>query len=63
MSEQAIELPPHLRDDEPPVLRCTVCGRKSWTGVESGLRCNMPQPDGSRCVGTMLSSAIRDSAG
>lgn len=40
--------------DNSPVLQCTFCGRKSWTGVERGLHCNMPQPDGSKCIGTMI---------
>jgi hypothetical protein len=47
--------------EPPPVLRCTVCGRKSWTGVELGLRCNMLQPDKSRCGGKMLPHGVAPS--
>lgn len=46
--------PAHLQDEAAPVLQCTFCGRKSWTGVERGLHCNMPQPNGERCIGTMI---------
>ena len=51
-------LPSRVKDDAAPVLQCTICGRKSWTGVENGLRCNVPQPDGSRCAGTMCAAGV-----
>jgi hypothetical protein len=42
------------RDDGPHRLYCTFCGRKSWDEAEFGKHCNMPQPGGVRCVGTVI---------
>jgi hypothetical protein len=39
--------------EEPPVAVCTSCGRITWEAVELGQPCNMPQPGGETCPGSM----------
>jgi hypothetical protein len=46
-------LPEHLQDEAPPQGQCNKCGRKTWNLSAKGKPCNMPQPDGSYCNGTL----------
>lgn len=48
-----VHLPKYLRPETPPAAICFECGRKSWDRANVGQRCNMPQPNGSRCPGRM----------
>lgn len=45
--------PAYLRDDSPPLARCTGCGRSTWSAAALGTVCGMPQPEGPPCEGTM----------
>jgi hypothetical protein len=49
--DEEAELPYHLREDSPPLLVCSHCGRKSWGEDTAGGRCGMRQPNGYLCAG------------
>lgn len=55
-------LPAHLRDDA-PFVRCSGCGRKTWTPSDRGSICGMPQPDGRTCTGRFPSAAQPETGG
>ena len=42
-----------IPDDEPEYGHCSACNRRSWDRAGIGQQCNMPQSDGSVCLGIM----------
>jgi hypothetical protein len=51
-------LPAHLQDDA-PYKQCDICGRKSWEQPGIGVACDMRQPNGWRCDGTLIPTPNR----
>jgi hypothetical protein len=51
--ETSPALPYHLQDESPPLGQCNKCGRKTWNLSARGKLCDMPQPDGTYCDGTL----------
>lgn len=52
------DIPYHLRMDSPPLAQCNRCGRVSWTADEINTTDQMPQPDGQKCGGLMVSRVL-----
>ena len=47
-----MELPEHLKDDA-SYLQCEKCKRKTYGGETINSKCNMLQPDNTRCDGVL----------
>lgn len=52
------DIPYHLRRDAEPTGECNVCHRQTWTEKAGGMSCQMPQPDGSVCVGFFVHPSV-----
>lgn len=48
--------------DAGPAAVCDGCGRSTWAATALGQTCNMPQPGGETCPGTMQPYGAADSS-
>lgn len=47
------DIPYHLRSDAAPLAECDVCHRMTWSADTVDTTCDLPQPNGERCQGTL----------
>jgi hypothetical protein len=57
--EADVPMPYHLDLNNPPLSKCSGCGRSTWSASEVGQTCGMLQPSGARCDGILPPAVTR----